>query len=389
MEFDYGKFFGYLMDFFFPLMAILIGLFIWATLPTITRKVRNTTLLLGREKETKRLVNKIRTGQSGVIIGIFSQERTELLASLRDKTLYGREADNLIFSLIDISILEKNCTAEQFWKPALEPLREHIFQTNHNLALMKSYSDCQAKEFSQDCLDKLFEQVNQAQLRVVLLLDRFHEILHQPNLNQIAFLAKLRSLSASRYPSPLCLIMTAHESLGKLHQRIIQELGYSTSPFFNFMDVGDITLDALSESEQDSVLNKLKLSKNAQQFIKYEVGQHPYLLRIATYRLKEAYQAQEKNPIDATKRDFYQKCQKLLDDMLKTWPKTMCHVFVQIAQGAFNDTNGYSKELEELEKTGLIKRENEQWQVFSPVFVKLLKEQDISRLCTKESHIES
>jgi hypothetical protein len=344
---------------------------------------------LGREKETIRLVNRIRTGQSGVIIGIFGNERTEMLTCLRDQNLYGREADNLIFSSVDISALENDCTPEQFWNNALEPLRVKIFQDNRNQALMRTYSDCQAKDFSQDCLDKLFDEVNQAQLRLVLLLDRFHEIFHQPHLNQIAFLAKLRSLSASRYPSPLCLIMTAHESLGKLHQRITQDLGYSTSPFFNFMDVGEITLGALSESEQNSVLKQLRLSKEARQFIKHEVGFHPYLLRIATNRLKEAYEAQEPNPIDVTKQYFYQQCKNLLEDILPTWPSTMCQVFVQIAQDKFNDTEGYSKALEELEKTGLIKRENEQWQVFSPVFIELLRDEDISRLCTKESHIES
>jgi hypothetical protein len=368
-------------------IAVIVGAIIWALLWYFRKKP--TSALLGREKETKRLVNRIRTGQSGVIIGIFGQERTEMLSSLREKNLYGREADNLIFSKIEILGLEPDCTPEQFWKQALEPLREHIFQTNHNQALKRIFSDCQAKDLSQDCLDKLFEEVNQAQLRIVLLLDRFHDILNKPNLNQITFLAKLRSLSASQYPSPLCLVMTAHESLGKLHQRITQELGHSTSPFFNFMDVGEITLGALSESEQDSVLKQLKLPKKARQFIKHEVGLHPYFLRIATHRLKEAYEAQEANPFDVTKQNFNRQCKTLLDDMLSTWTSTMCQVFVQIAQGTFNDTEEHSKALEELEKTGLIKRENEQWQVFSPMFLELLKEQDISKLCTKESHIES
>lgn len=382
MEFDYGKFYGYFMQFFFPLMAILTGLFIWATYPAMTRKMSSIPLL-GREKEIRRLVNRIRTGQSGVIIGIFGQERTEMLTCLRDKNLYGREADNFIFSFVDISTLEPNCTPEQFWEQTLEPLRVQIFQTNRNQALKKTFLDCQAQCFSQDCLDKLFEEVDQVQLRLVLLLDRFHEILHKPNLNQVIFLAKLRSLSASQYPSPLCLVMTAHESLGKLHQRITQELGYSTSSFFNFMDVGEITLGALSEYDRNSVLKKLKLSKEAQPFIN-DVGRHPYLLRIATVRLTEAYQAHETNPVEVTKQYFNQQCKALLKEMLPAWPSKMCQVFVQIAQGTFNNPNGYTEELEELEKQGLIKQEGTQWQVLSPVFVELLKKQDISKLCTKE-----
>ncbi len=339
---------------------------------------------LGREKETSRLVMKIKTGQSGVIIGIFGQERTEMLTCLRDCKFYGREIDNLIFSHVDISSLEKNFEPKQFWEKILEPLREKIFRTNCN-ALKKTFSECQAKHFSNDCLDKLFEEVNQANLRLVLFLDRFHEILHKPNLKQKVFLANLRSLSTSVHPSPLCLVITVHESLSKLHERFIEEMGYSTSPFFNFMDVGEITLGALPELDRDKVLKKLKLSKKAQSFIKDEVGRHPYLLRIATNRLKEAYKLGEKNPVEVTKQDFNKLCAQLLRDMQSTWHSKMCQIFVQIAQGTFsNPANDYVKELEELEKQGLIKQENAQWQVLSPVFVKLLKERDVSTLCTKK-----
>jgi hypothetical protein len=364
MEFDYDKFYGYLMQFFFPLMAILTGLFIWATYPAMTRKIFSTPLL-GREKEIRQLINKIMTGQSGAVIGIFGQERTEVLTCLRDKNLYGREADNLIFSYVDISTLEPDCTQEQFWRKVLAPLPEKISHDGD--------------------LDKLFEQVNQARLRFILLLDRFHDIVHKPNLNQAIFLARLRSLSTSVHPSPLCLMISAQESLRKLHEEITQEMGYSTSPYFNFMDVGEITLGALSEPDRDSVLKKLKLSKEAQHFIKHEVGRHPYLLKIATNRLTEAYEAQETNPVEVTKQHFNQHCKALLDDMLPTWSSKKCQVFVQIAQGTFSNPDDYTEELEELEKQGLIQPENGQWQVFSPVFVELLKEQDISKLCSKES----
>ena len=86
-----------------------------------------------------------------------------------------------------------------------------------------------------------------------------------------------------------------------------------------------------------------------------------------------------------TKQDFNKLCAQLLRDMQSTWHSKMCQIFVQIAQGTFsNPANDYVKELEELEKQGLIKQENAQWQVLSPVFVKLLKERDVSTLCTKK-----
>jgi len=166
----------------------------------------------------------------------------------------------------------------------------------------------------------------------------------------------------------------------------MQNIVYSSSPFLNFMDVDQITLGTLSEYDINIELNKLKLSNKEQDFIKDEVGPHPYLINIAYNRLKEAKQVQETNPLKVTKKDFKQNLKPLLNDMLRSWSYQMCQVFVQIAQGNFNNLNDYQAELEELEKLGLIQQlENDQWQVFSPVFIELLKERDTSKLCSKKT----
>lgn len=392
-EFHYDKFFFYFLQLIVPLILIFIGFWIWSrkiNSPTDSNnflKNRTSPYLLGRKKETIRLVNKIITGQSAAIIGIFGKERTELLNSLRDLNHYGHEADNLIFSYIDISGLEVNCTQEQFWRKALQPLGEKLSPINNpNKQVANAYWQCQQNDFNQDCLDKLFQEVKQANLRVVLLLDRFHDIINKQNLNQETFLGKLRSLSSSQNPSPLCLVITTHESLRKLHEEI-EENHKSGSPYLNFLDVGQITLGALSKSDINIKLKKLKLSEDAQEFIKSKVGQHPYLINIAYNRLKEAELVQETNPIEVTKKHFKEVCKELLDAMLTNWSSKMCQVFVQISQANFNNLNDYNKvELEELEKQGLIQPlENDQWQVFSPVFVELLKELDISKICSEKT----
>lgn len=340
---------------------------------------------LGREKEMKQLIEKIRIGQSGAIIGFFDLETRELLENLREKSLYGRKAKHLLFSpRINIANLPANCTANQFWKIALRPLGEiaqNVSMINDNNEAMVAYLECQNKNFSSDCLDKLFKELKQADLRLILPLDRVDKILPQPNLIQETFLTKLRYLSI-RYSS-LCLVVTAHESLKKLYQEIIKIQGpMSNSPFFNHLEVGEITLGALSESEQNKLLRKLKLSKQARQFIKHEVGRHPYLLKIVIDHLKKAEQIKGTNPVEITRQYFHQQCEALLNEMLSTCP-TIYQVFVQIAQGIFSNSDKYTKVLEELEKMGLIKWENEQWQVFSPVFFELLKKKAVSKPCSK------
>jgi hypothetical protein len=372
-------------------IAVFVGFIIWLLFFYFRKKTQSESNPFTREKERKLLVSKITTGHSAAIIGIFGSERTELLNSLRDPNHYGHETENFIFSYMDISGLEVDCTQELFWKKALKPLGEKVSTiiNDHNKLVVSAYIKCQEKDFNQDCLEKLFQEVKQANLRVVLLLDRFHDILNKQNLNQKTFLGKLRSLSSSTNPSPLCLIITAHESLKKLHEEIKEKNPHSTSPFLNFMDVGEITLGALSESDINIELKKLKLSEDAQKLIKSKVGQHPYLINIAYIRLKEAELVQETDPIKITTQYFKKVSQGLLDDMFSNWSSKMCQVFVQIAEGNFNNLNdNYKLELEELEKQGLIQqldKDNCQWQVFSPVFIELLKEQDTSKLCPEKT----
>jgi hypothetical protein len=355
-------------------ITVVVGIILWLWL--FRTKIPFDSNLFGREKEKIKLVNKIRTGQSAAIIGIFGKERTELLNSLRDPNPYGHEANNLIFSYMDISSLELNCTQEQFWKKALQPLGEKVSSINNrNRQVVTTYMKCQENDFNQDCLDNLFEELNQVKLRLVLQVDRIHEILDRPNLIKETFLGKLRSLSTLN--KSLCIVVTAHESLKKLHKKIIITLGYEipNSPFLNHIDVNEITLGALSINDINRLLKKLKISKKALPFIKHKVGQHPYLLRIAYHTLKDAELSEDRNSaVKVAEQDFKQKCQYLLDDMLANWSLQMRHVFIEIAQSAFNNLDKYVEELKELEKVGLIqKSRNDQWQVISPIFIELLK----------------
>jgi hypothetical protein len=64
----------------------------------------------GREKEIRRIARQIMTGQSSAIIGPFSAERTSILETLNNPELYGDKADRLIFSYLDISSLDKDCS---------------------------------------------------------------------------------------------------------------------------------------------------------------------------------------------------------------------------------------------------------------------------------------
>jgi hypothetical protein len=376
------------------LLGIIVGIIsfvvLWAlskqpwflTWLTWLKSTRNAAPPLGRGKEIRRLISRIKARESSAIVGFFGRERTEVLNHLRDHQFYD---EHLIFSFLDISTLAEKDTPTQFWTAILKPL-ERKLSAIKDTKLSACYDNCQVSHFNNESLDKLFSQLVRVNWCLVLLLDRFHELLHKPKLNNVNFLGLLRSWS-SRAQNSLCLVVSVNGSLRKLHQDFLRELNAVTSPFLNFLEVSQITLVGLSETEIDGLLRNYHFRENeAHIFIKQTVGHHPYLLRIVANRLKMAYANREREPIAIAKKDFCDRMDEMLSMALVAWSQRMCQAFMLVAQQKYSELTDFSEELRELEIQGLITAtQNDSWQIFSPVVAELLKDQTFDTECRKKN----
>ena len=306
----------YVAYFVVPFLAVLAALFLYHVFTMVKPDSRHSnndqplydkpiisklSLTVGHQKEIRRIAGQILTGQSSAIVGAFSSDRTLILDALRNPELYGDKADRLIFSPLDISALDINCTAMQFWDKALKPLQDKIAEEMDS-ALAKAYQACQNNQFDGFYLDKLFIQLKQENSRLVLMLDRFEALLHRVNLDNSEFLGGLRMLASSRYPSPLSLIIAGDISLHQFYQDT-KDLNPMGSPYLNFIESGEITLGALSDSEIEELLNQSKqhFTNEERQFIKDIAGGHPHFLQLAVSTLWNAYENEEKNPLKISK----------------------------------------------------------------------------------------
>jgi len=372
----------YVTYFVLPLLATLTGLFIYQVFrsirePTSPDTSNGQTLynngkssivsdkLTGREKEIRHIAGQIMEGQSSAIIGAFENERTLILDALRNPELYGDNADRLIFSLLDISSLNINCTPQQFWDKALKPLQDKIADESGS-ELSKAYQACQDNQFENFYLDKLFAQLKPENWRLVLMLDRFEALLHRTNLESPEFLGGLRMLASSRYPSPLSLIIAGDISL---HQDT-KDLNPMGSPYLNFIESGEITLGALSESEIDELLNQSEqqFTDEERQFIKDVAGGHPHLLQLAVSALWNAYE--EENPLKSAEQLFYNRTKSMLNNMLQSWSANTRQAFFSVAKNG--KVSDFKNELEELEKQGFVINNNGTWQIRSRVLSNLI-----------------
>ena len=381
--------------FFFPLFGVLSAILIFLILKTLfTREPIRKPIFVPfslniREKEIRRLAMQIMTGQSSAIIGAFGNEKDAILGTLRDQeqqaTLYGDQKDRLIFSYLDVqSDLKKDCSQIQFWEYALEPLKAKIANETDS-PLFKAYQFCQENHFSRRYLDKLLVQMKQDDWRLVLLINRFEELLDREFLNDEAFLGGLRSLAASYHPSPLSLVIALNESFKQFYQGVTDLP--KGSPYLNFLESGAINLGALSENETEEFLEKSdpRFTQADRNFLKDSTGGHPYLLQRATAILMDAYNNQEAKPLDSAKLIFFEEAENMLTNILQLLSEQqLCKIFVLVAQKQ-ELSNDFKGELNELNKLGFIKQENTQWQIRAGVFAELMSRKTLQELCQQKT----
>jgi hypothetical protein len=382
----------YITNFLLPLLGVLTALFIGAATYLTYQQMKGfkknpfsqvPDQLIGRQKEIRRLAMQIMTGQSSAIIGAFGNERTAILDALRNPKLYEDNAERFIFAFLDISTLEKECTQAQFWEYALERIPDKITkETDSNV--FKAYQFCQENNFNKRSLEKLFEQMKQNDWRLVLLMNRFEEILNQELLNDEAFLGRLRYLASSQHPSPLSLVIALNESFKQFYQGV-KDLPKG-SPYLNFLESGAIKLGTLSENEIEEFLNNSdpRFTQADRNFLKDSTGGHPYLLQRATAILMEAYNHQEAKPLLSAKATFFEEAENMLTNILQLLSEQqLCKVFVLVAQKQ-ELSDDFKGELNELNKLGFIKQEHAQWQIRAGVFAELMSHKTVQELCQQK-----
>lgn len=381
-------------------LGISIGMFFAFTI--VSEPTKNTFFStfwnspsFGRRKEIRQLADRVRSGQSSAIISFFSEERRTILGYLRNEDpaqqqeLYGDNAEQLIFSYMDIAFLDQECSQSKFWEMALEPLRLKIVPGSK---LEQAYQTSKDNNFDKPSLENIISLINQQGWRLVLLLDRFEDLLEHPNFKKNwKFFTTLRALAALRTPSPLTLIIATYSSLGEFHRKI-QHLSPSVSPVLNFIGVTTV-LGSLSAVEIDNLLdeNDLPLSQTNRQLIKDMAGGHPYLLKIIVAEFQKILQNGEIQSFEAIENTFCQGIAPMLENMVMSWPSRTCQAFFKVAKNHHvpnTEIKEFKNEMKELEMQGLVAKINGQWQIRSHIFSKCLVGKDTQQLCIEKQRLE-
>ncbi|MDM8558620.1 ATP-binding protein [Candidatus Parabeggiatoa sp. HSG14] len=350
--------------------------------------------LIGRDGELRRIAGRIITGQSTIITGSPRSGKTSVLQGLmlapneeRAKTLYGDTVNKLIFSYLDV-FKATQFNKAQFWESVLEPLQKRIVA---NTPLFKAYQMCQNRQFETNEVENLISEINQANWRLVLLIDEFDKFLDNTILteNQGEFFANLRALVVSPdNQGALVLVITSSLSRSQLNNETLKSS--NGSPYFNIMD--EFVLGALSESEVDELLAQGNFTDDDCGFIKDIAGGHPYLLQVVASTLWESYEDGNEDNFAKQQRVkdyFYLKVKETLKNIWDSWDQEKQSIFMSVAlvhleklgikfpkevdiKSISNSLSLKASSLIELERYGFLRRDDKMhggWRVYPGIFL--------------------
>ena len=285
---------------------------------------------LDRERELRRLRDRILRGASAIVTAAPGMGKTSLLLYLDEarEAVFGRAAEPWVFHYLDAYTMA-GWDIQDFWREALEPLAARSSR------LQAAYQAALADPDDISALEALFEQAEAEARRLVLLVDEFEALLHEPGLHGSRFYGVLRSL-ASRYPS-FSLILSSRRSAAELNERT-RDFAQG-SPYFNF--ASEITLRPWPGRAVDALLQRGgdRLDAADRAFVKRIAGRHPYLLQAAAYYLWDMYE-DETGPLGRRERAgrefFAEVAESLLQDIWRAWSPYMQMAFTLVGLEAMS-----------------------------------------------------
>lgn len=323
---------------------------------------------LNRQRELRRLLNRLEKGQATAIVGQPHTGKTSLLRFVMDKVkrdgIVGGKLDRCWFREVDSHMLGRKFDQSAFWAFVLEPVTVY-FDSGELRTLYKS---AQENGFGAFTLKRLFAALDQADWRIVVLLDEFDALLNHPILNSAEFYGSLRSLT-SRFSS-LALIIATRRSLNQLNVQT-QEINPHSSPYFNIFT--ELRLGPLPKRDAAHLLAyaKNRFDSKDRQFVTMASGRQPYLLQLAADILWEVDQEGKKGVerYRLAGEELRTQSEKHFADTWRSWSNAERKVIMAIAlaqmalvvedhyfewSNLIEDINDYSPELRSLEKSGTI-----------------------------------
>src|ERR1051326_2725145 len=261
-----------------------------ATTPFVAGSPVRSAGFFDRREVLRRACERLRAhGQSTAIFGEPRSGKTSVLRYLsapeNRSRLYGADCERLAFSRLDTQTFAGDITPAEFWRRTLAPLETHIRDGNVSTAASKQYELCCANIFDTSSLYELFQTVNDAGWRLVVLFDDFQLVLQQTVLNSAEFFGGLRGLAQTG--EGLAIVIATSLPMTILNQQALP-LKPVGSPYLNFM--AEVLLGPFPTNDIDALLDIAgeRFHTRDRRAITRLAGGQPFLLQAAAAAMWDA-----------------------------------------------------------------------------------------------------
>jgi len=361
----------------FIFATFMVCILIFLLVIRIRERLQTQPFFIGRKTEIHRIIRGILTGHSSVIIGSPQSGKSSILHYLHSESTkqnYGSDVKKRVFVFFDHLRLNSECTQAYFWEKVLLDLKD-------NPILSEYYEKCRDNHFEKSALKELFGKIADNDQQLVLLIDRYEQLLKYPALKNTEFFGTLREFG-SDINVPLILVVTMNCALENFHENT-KTFNKCGSDFLNFMEQNQVFLGALSDEEIENFLNQnhQRFSSEDKQFIKQYAGGHPELLRVATEVVMDAPKPHLDKELQQALLD---RTISLLEKTLLALAPNVCKAFMAIINRS-NNLTSFKRELRELEKRGLLMQDNnEKWQVRPQILVEFCRDKTVPEICDRK-----
>jgi hypothetical protein len=249
---------------------------------TYGNPITDLARFIGRENELTQILSRLRNDafESSSIVGERRIGKTSLLNALGDESVVGGRW--LVVSL-DPQMLSSQARPRRFWDRVLHQLARALPE-----GALKTRAEAlrRAEELDTFDLSDLFNDLDDAGVSVLLLLDEFERVAGNPNFGPDFFYG-LRSLAIHHR---LALVTASYAELSTLsHSEDVR-----SSPFFNIF--ATVHLGPFWPAEADWLFERyladtgVRFEQRERAFLATIAGTHPYYLQIGGRFLFEAYQ---------------------------------------------------------------------------------------------------
>ena len=272
---------------------------------------------VGRQREIRVIVNRIRNRESTFITGEPRSGKSSLLHYIASSDEITHILGDSFWGVIKVEINAADIPSPaKFWEYILIVVDQSVKDVELSIAISNAIEHPEQSFFE---IERIFSELEKQGKNVLVLLDEIEHFFNNRQFNNAEFWGTLRSLASRLMSFQILIASTYSVSEVNTLTRTINQYG---SPFFNIFI--QQSLEPFNQDIVDTLINnalkesQVKFNNNDKKLISWLSGNHPYRIQVAgssLFDLSNDKSVPEEEKYSMAIEQFYERTINHFDDL--------------------------------------------------------------------------